>query len=117
MQMKTIKDWEKWVELAQKDPEKFERERMTIIEDFIMSQPLDRQHRSRQLQWKIDAVRRTSPNALCACVRIHDMLMESVYGPKGLLQAIDLLSKIPETTCGTDISFGKTAAILPFKRG
>ena len=116
MEMNTLEDWEKWAELAREDPEKFERERVMIIEDLIMSQPPERQHRSRQLQWKIDAVRQTSPNALYACIRIYDMLMESVYGPKGLLQATDLLGKRCRDTCTAYISVGKTATILPFRR-
>lgn len=115
MKMNTLEDWDKWAELARKDPEQFERERRMIIEDLIMSQPPERRHRSRQLQWKIDAVRQTSPNALYACIKIYDMLMESVYGPKGLLQATELLGKICRDTCITDISIGKTAAILPFR--
>ena len=115
MEMNTIEDWEKWAELARQDPEKFERERVMIIEDLIMSQPPERRHRSRQLQWKIDAVRQTSPNALYACIKIYDLLMDSVYGPKGLLQATDALGKICRETYSADNSIGKTATILPFK--
>ncbi|MBM9606323.1 DUF3135 domain-containing protein [Desulfopila inferna] len=106
MEMNSIADWEEWVKLARQNPEKFERERKAAIEELIMSQPAQYRHRSRQLQWKIDAVRRTSPNALSSCIRIHDMLMDSFYGPNGLLQAINLLGnadggEAARTSCPT----------------
>ena len=91
MDMNTMKDWEKWVELAREDPQKFEQERTAAIEELIMSQPAHSRLRSRRLQWKIDAVRKTSPNSLASCIRIYDMLMDSVYGANGLLEAINLL--------------------------
>jgi len=91
MEMNTIADWEEWVRLAHEDPEKFERERAAAIEELIMSHPAETRHRNRQLQWKINAIRQTSPNSLYACVRIYEMLMDSVYGPDGLLAAIELL--------------------------
>jgi hypothetical protein len=91
MKMNTIADWEEWVRLAHENPEKFERERAAAIEELIMSQPAETRHRNRQLQWKINAIRQTSPNSLYACVRIYEMLMDSVYGPDGLLAAIELL--------------------------
>lgn len=104
MEMNSMEDWERWVELAREDPEKFEKERSAAIENLIMSQPERHRHRSRQLQWKINAVRKTSPNALYSCIRIYDMLMDSVYGPKGLLESIGLFystdgkREYPETT-------------------
>jgi hypothetical protein len=91
MEMNSMADWEEWVRLAREDPEKFERERAATIEELIMSQPAETRHRNRQLQWKINAIRQTSPNSLYACVRIYEMLMDSVYGPDGLLAAIELL--------------------------
>jgi len=89
--MNTIADWEEWVRLARENPEKFERERTAAIEELIMSQSAETRHRNRQLQWKINAIRQTSPNSMSACVRIYEMLMDSVYGPDGLLAAIELL--------------------------
>jgi hypothetical protein len=91
MELNTMADWEKWVELAREDPEKFEKERAGAIEELIMGQPAQSRHRSRQLQWKIDAVRQTSPNALCACIRIYAMLIDAAYGSNGLIEAIGML--------------------------
>ena len=87
--MNSIADWEQWVKLFRENPEEFERERLATIEELIMSQPVYIRHRSRQLQWRIDAVRRRAPNSLSACIRIYDMMIESVYGPGGLLDVIN----------------------------
>lgn len=86
--MNTMEDWEQWARLYRENPEAFERERQAAIEELIMNQPVDVRHRSRQLQWRIDAVRRRAPNSLASCIRIYDMLMDSVYGPGGLLEIL-----------------------------
>lgn len=90
--MNTIADWEQWVKLAHENPQEFERKRASAIEELIMSQPVESRRRSRQLQWRIDGIRLTSPNSLAACVKIYDMMIETVYGPDGLLDAIALLT-------------------------
>lgn len=89
MEMNSIADWEQWVKLYRENPEEFERERLAAIEGLIMRQPVSIRHRSRQLQWRIDAVRRRAPNSLSSCIRIYDMMIESVYGPGGLLEVIN----------------------------
>lgn len=89
MEMNSIADWEQWVKLYRENPEEFERERLAAIEELIMSQPVFIRHRSRQLQWRIDAVRRRAPNSLSSCIRVYDMMIESVYGPGGLLEVIN----------------------------
>lgn len=89
MEMNSIADWEQWVKLFRENPEEFERERLAMIEELITSQPVYVRHRSRQLQWRIDAVRRRAPNSLAACIRIYDMMIDSVYGPGGLLEVIN----------------------------
>jgi len=89
MEMNSIADWEQWVKLFRENPEEFERERLAAIEGLITSQPVSIRHRSRQLQWRINAVRRRAPNSLSACIRIYDMMIDSVYGPGGLLEVIN----------------------------
>jgi hypothetical protein len=116
MKMNTMEDWEKWVELAREDPEKFERERSAAIEKLIMSQSARHRHRSRQLQWKIDAVRKTSPTALYSCIRIYDMLMDSVYGPKGLLESIGLLYKSDAEPAWPEVTVRKKGRLVDFRR-
>jgi hypothetical protein len=116
MEMNTMADWEKWVELAREDPEKFEKERAAAIEEVIMSQPAQCRHRSRQLQWKIDAVRQTSPNALCACIRIYNMLIDAAYGPHGLIEAIGMLDGKNRAPDRRVIPVGKKGFLLHFNR-
>ncbi len=89
MEMKSISDWEMWVKLYREDPQEFEKARVAAIEELIMNQPESIRRRSRQLQWRIDAVRRRAPNSLASCIRIYDMMMESVYGPGGLIEVIN----------------------------
>jgi hypothetical protein len=120
MEMNTIADWEKWVKLAREDPEKFEKERVAVIEELIMSQPVRCRLRGRRLQWKIDAVRQTSPNSLAACIRIYDMLMDSVYGPNGLVEAIGLLRGGPGATDRLgkhDVCRKKIGVLVDFRTG
>ncbi|MGB3223556.1 MAG: DUF3135 domain-containing protein [Desulforhopalus sp.] len=116
MEMNTMEDWEKWVELARKDPEKFEKERTAAIENLIMSQPERHRHRSRQLQWKIDAVRKTSPNALYSCIRIYDMLMDSFYGPKGLVESIGLIYSTDGKCEWPETTMRKKGRLVDFRR-
>lgn len=111
-----MEDWERWVELAREDPEKFEKERSAAIENLIMSQPERHRHRSRQLQWKIDAVRKTSPNALYSCIRIYDMLMDSVYGRKGLVECIGLLYSSGEKRECPEATVRKKGRLVDFRR-
>jgi hypothetical protein len=116
MEMNTMADWEKWVELAREDPEKFEKERAAAIEELIISQPTWCRHRSRQLQWKIDAVRQTSPNGLCACIRIYNMLIDAAYGPNGLIEAIETLDDKNRATDRRVVPVRKKGFLLHFSR-
>lgn len=95
MQMNSMADWEQWVKLFRENPEEFERQRLAAIEELIDSQPVHIRHRSRQLQWRIDAIRRRAPNSLSACIRIYDMMIETVYGPGGLVEAINDFGREP----------------------
>jgi hypothetical protein len=88
MEMNSMEDWEAWVKLFRENPEAFEKERRLAIEEVIMDQPVHLRRRSRQLQWRIDAVRRRAPNSLAACVRIYDMLLDAFYGPGGLVEVL-----------------------------
>ena len=42
--------------LAQQQPEAFEQKRLQLIEQLIVSQPVDRQENLRRLQWRIEVV-------------------------------------------------------------
>ncbi|MCU7861971.1 MAG: DUF3135 domain-containing protein, partial [Candidatus Thiodiazotropha sp. (ex Lucinoma kastoroae)] len=51
-------DFDHFLNLAKGDPLRFEDMRQEAIDDFIATLPVDRQHRMRQLQWRIDLERR-----------------------------------------------------------
>ena len=70
--------FEEWSELSQKDPQAFEELRKKTINEFIDGVAVERQHRLRCLQWKIDRVREKNSTPLAACVAISDMMWDSL---------------------------------------
>lgn len=70
--------------IAKDDPEQFERLRRAAIDEFIESAPLDRQHRLRCLQWRIDQERRNC-SPLSACLKISKMMWDHLMSSEGLL--------------------------------
>lgn len=92
-------DFEEWSALARSDPDAFEARRRQAIEALIQSAPAHRQERLRGLQWRIDQIRRTSKTPLAACLRISQLMWDSVYGRGGLLETLARLSgKLSEKT-------------------
>ncbi len=77
-----------WKTLAETNPQAFEEKRKRVIEDMIGE--ASEKHRSRLegLQWRIDIERKRSSNPFSACVRISNMMLDSVYGERGLVSAL-----------------------------
>ncbi|HHO68488.1 MAG TPA: DUF3135 domain-containing protein [Gammaproteobacteria bacterium] len=84
-------DFDQWAELARRDPEAFEARRSELIEAAINRLPADRRQRMRCLQWKIDQVRARSGTPMAACIRISEMMWDSLVGPGGLQEALQRL--------------------------
>lgn len=107
-------EYKQWVEMAENDPELFERLRQRAIEEVIEKAPETHRQRLRCLQWRIDQERRRSKNPLGACIRISQMMWESVAGHGGLL---DHLSKIKGDAISQSISIGSVAKaeVVPFR--
>lgn len=103
-------DFEEWAALARSDPDAFEARRRQVIEALIQSAPAHRQGRLRGLQWRIDQIRRTSKTPLAACLRISQLMWDSVYGRGGLLEA---LARLGGTLSGEKTS-PPAARILKF---
>jgi len=82
-------DFDQWASLAKTDPEAFEARRAEVIEDMIQRMPAHKQHRMRCLQWKIDQVRNQASNPLSACIKISEMMWDSLVGPGGLRDALE----------------------------
>ncbi|MEW8026740.1 MAG: DUF3135 domain-containing protein [Candidatus Thiodiazotropha sp.] len=77
-------DFDHLLQLAERDPMRFENMRQAAIDDFISTLPRERQQRMRQLQWRIDQERRNR-SPLSACVKISNMMWDHMVGPQGLL--------------------------------
>ena len=77
-------DFDRLLNLAEKDPVKFEDIRQEAIDAYIATLPRDRQIQMRRLQWRIDQERRNR-SPLSACMRISDLMWENMVGPQGLL--------------------------------
>jgi hypothetical protein len=86
---KTLVDFDQWAELAKTDPEAFEARRSEVIEDMISRLPEHKQQRMRCLQWKIDLVRSQASNPMAACIKLSEMMWDSLVGPGGLREALE----------------------------
>ena len=86
-------DFDEWAALAQSDPEAFEARRRAVIEEAIGRSRTGSQQRLRCIQWKIDQVRDRATNPLSACVKISEMMWESLVGRGGLKEVLEQLDK------------------------
>jgi hypothetical protein len=81
-------NFEEWASLAKNDPQAFEAKREEIIAQFIAGASPRMQSRLRGLQWRIDMDRRRASNPLSSCMQIFNQMWTSVYGERGLLDAL-----------------------------
>jgi hypothetical protein len=86
---KPLVDFDQWSELAKSDPAAFEAKRAEVIEDMIMRMPEHKQERMRRLQWKVDQVRNQASNPVSACIKLSEMMWDSLVGPGGLKDALE----------------------------
>ncbi len=84
-------DFNQWSELARTDPDAFEARRTEVIEDMIQRLPEHKRERMRCLQWKIDQIRNQANNPMAACIKLSEMMWDSLVGPGGLK---DMLERI-----------------------
>jgi len=71
-------DFDHWSEIARTDPATFEIMRTEIINACIDNAPQNRQQRLRGLQWQIDCLRAQSSNPLSACIKISQMMWDTL---------------------------------------
>lgn len=103
-------DFDDWSQLAARDPDGFERRRSEVLEEFIQQAPENRRLRLRRLQWRIDRARERAPTPLAACVKISQMMWDSLAGDDGLLEAMEGLRGRPPARSR------RQAAVLEFRR-
>ena len=82
-------DFDQFTQLAKSDPEAFEAKRAEVIEQVIQRMPAHKQHRMRCLQWKIDQVRNQAGNPMAACIKLSEMMWDSLVGPGGLREVLE----------------------------
>lgn len=103
-------DFDSWAALAANDPQAFEVKREIAIQAAIDAAPERNRERLVQLQWKLDRIRETSATPLAACVRLQELMWESLIGTDGLVERLNLL---PEDELGEQRN---TARVLVFPR-
>lgn len=107
-------EFKQWVEMAENDPELFEKLRQDAINEVIENAPTAHRQRLRCLQWRIDQERRQSKSALGACVRISRMMWESVAGRGGLLESLSQMKESPFSQ-STPMAPATKADVVPFR--
>lgn len=83
-------DFDGWVALCKKDPDGFEKKRQELIQSAIDDAPERMHRRLNGLQWRIDRERELAKNPLDGCIKVYQMMMDSVYEPEGLLDALNM---------------------------
>ena len=102
-------NFEEWAALAKNDPQGFEAKRAEAIAGLIAGASPRIQRRLRGLQWRIDTERRLASNPLASCIHIFNQMWKSVYGEKGLLDALQGVDDRP-------LPDDSSAAIVKFDR-
>lgn len=96
--MKSAYDWDidfdAWSALATGDPHRFEQQRTNLINEVLGFAPEKRQQRLRGLQWRIDNIRKTSSTPLAACIKLSNMMHDSVLGKGGLQEKLHMLTGV-----------------------
>lgn len=91
------KNFDQWYELSQQDPDKFEAMRQALVNEALAKMPTQRRERLRGLQWQIDNIRQRSQSPLGCCIRISEMMWDSLSHDYGLLNLKqNLLEDPPE---------------------
>ena len=83
-------DFDAWMALYKKDPESFEKQKKDLVQEVINQAPEKMQRRLNGLQWQIDTEVKLAKNSLDGCIKVYQMMMDSVYEPGGLLEALSM---------------------------
>lgn len=103
--------------LARDDPQSFENLRLELIESCINGARETIQLRLRQLQFRIDGIRKRSRSPLGAAIKIQALMWDSFLRMDNELQAFGAQTRpplLPEPPRVTNTGSGHRATILPF---
>jgi hypothetical protein len=84
-----IFDFDEWAELAKADPAAFEERRRQAIDDLVARAPVFRRRRLRCTQWRVDRVREQCQTPLSACLKLQNLMWDSVYSDAGLMWGLE----------------------------
>ena len=108
-------DFERWLDAAQQGDDTFESMRLAAIEELIASAPERDRSRLRGLQWRIDQERHLSKSPMGACIRISQMMWETLAGEDGLTDRLHDLTQSCEQGDYTTKPHPYQAQIIPFR--
>lgn len=74
----SLPDFDEMVTLALSNPEAFEEVRRQHIESFLNTVPQEKRQRLAGLQWKIDQIRNLANTPMAACIKISNMMRDSL---------------------------------------
>lgn len=103
------------MQLAQEDPQAFEVLRGELIENAILRAP-ERMHlRLRQLQFRIDGIRRLARTPLGALIKMQALMWESFLRMNEALQSLDALTRAKQGAPTNSGGAPATAQIIQFR--
>lgn len=104
---KELPEFDVLLDMAAKRPEQLEQLRADLIEDIISSAPERLQRRLRGLQFKVDATRQMSRNPMASCIKVSQMMHESLHDLR------EALGTFQQAYTASDASGVVTASVEP----
>lgn len=72
-------DFDYWADLARRDPEEFEAERLRVLGEVIARADPSYRRRLQGLQFQLDMERRRARTPLAACIRLSELMLTAVH--------------------------------------
>jgi hypothetical protein len=96
-------DFDQWMKLAEQDPEAFEKKRRDITQATIKQAPMKMHQRLNGMQWRIDNEIKLAANPMDGCLKVYRMMMDSVYEPGGLLEALTMTDNVDKSDTNKNV--------------
>ena len=103
------------LQLAHDDPQAFESLRAELIDSAILRAPASLQLRLRQLQFRVDGVRRLARTPLGALIRMQAMMWDSFLELNEALQRLEALTRTSAAPQGATGVLPGDAVIIDFR--
>ena len=103
------------LQLAHDDPQAFESLRAELIDSAILRAPASLQLRLRQLQFRVDGVRRLARTPLGALIRMQAMMWDSFLELNEALQRLETLTRATAAQRGPASVLTGDAVVIDFR--